>query len=84
MNDTTIRIVLVLMLLADWTERKYDVKGAFLKEKLEEGKKNFMEVPQRVEHHFWDLAVLRLLKPINGLKQAAFLFWQRLLEIMKK
>ena len=42
-----------------------------------------MEVPQGMEHHYWGLAVLRLLKPIYGLKQAASLFWQRLLEIMK-
>ena len=42
-----------------------------------------MEVPQGMEHHYWDSAVLKLLKLIYGLKQAALLFWQRLLEIMK-
>ena len=31
-NDTTIRILLVLMLLMNWTARIYDVKGVFLKE----------------------------------------------------
>ena len=40
-------------------------------------------VPQVMEHCYWGLAVLRLLKPIYGLKQAALLFWQKLLEIMK-
>ena len=59
------------------------MKGAFLKEKFEDGKEIFMEVPQGMEHHYWVLAVLRLLKPIYGLKQAAMLFWQKLLEIMK-
>ena len=36
-----------------------------------------------MEQHYWDLAVLRLLKPIYGLKQATLLVWQNLLEIMK-
>ena len=73
-NNTTISIVLVLMLLEDWTARIYDVKGAFLKEKFEDGEEIFMEVPQDMEHHYWDLAVLRLLKPIYELKQAALFF----------
>ena len=42
-----------------------------------------MEVLQGIEHHYWDLAVLMLLKPIYGLKQATLLFCQRLLDIMK-
>ena len=83
MNDTTIRVVLILMLLADWTARIYNVKGMFLEEKFEDGEEIFMEVPQGMEHHYWDLVVLKLLKPIYGLKKAVLLFWQRLLEIMK-
>ena len=83
MNHTTIRIVLVFMLLADWTARIYDVKGAFLKGKLEGSEEIFMEVQQGLEHHYWGLAVLSLLKPIFWLKQDTLLFWQRLLEIMK-
>ena len=38
-NNTTIRIVLVLMLLTDWMARIYDVKGVFLKGKFEDVKK---------------------------------------------
>ena len=83
MNNTTIRIVLVLMLLADWMARINNVKGAFLKGNLRMAE-IFMEVPQGMEHHYWGLVVLRLLKPPYGLKQAALSFWQRLLEIMKK
>ena len=83
-NDATIRIVLVLMLLAEWMARIYGVKDAFLKGKCEDGKEIFMEVPQGMEHHYWCLAVLRLLNPIYGIKQAVLLFWQRLIEIMKK
>ena len=51
-NDTTIRIVMVLMLLAHWTSRIYDVKGVFLKGKFEDSKEIFMEVPQGIGHHY--------------------------------
>ena len=61
--------------------RIYYVKGAFLKGNFEDGKEIFMEVPQG--NHYWNSTVLKILKPIYGLKQAALLFWQRLLEIMK-
>ena len=83
MNNTIIRMLLVLMLLADWMARIHNVTGTILKGKFEGGKEIFMEVPQGMEHHYWGSAVLRLLKPIYGLKQATLLFWQRLLEIMK-
>ena len=83
-NDTTIRIVLVLMLLTDWMAIIYDEKGVFLKRKFDDSKEIFMEVPQCMEHRYWGSAVLRLLKPTYGLKQATLLFWWKLLEIMKK
>ena len=63
--------------------RIYDVNDAFLKGKFEDGEEIFMEVPQGMEHHFWDSAVLRLLKSIYRLKKAALIFSQRLLEITK-
>ena len=65
---TTIRIVLVFMLLTDLTARMNNVKGTFFKGKFEDGKEIFMEVPQGMEHHYWGLAVLRLLEPIYWLK----------------
>ena len=41
-NDTTIRIVLLLMLIVDWMARIYDTKGMLLKGKFENGKEIFM------------------------------------------
>ena len=38
-NNTTIRTILVLMLLSDWMARTNNIKGAFLKGKFENGKK---------------------------------------------
>ena len=82
-KNTTIRIVLVLTLLVDWIARINDVKGAFLNGKFEDSKEIFMEVPQSTEHNYQDLAALRLVEPIYGFKQAALLFWQRLLKMIK-
>ena len=62
------------MLFGNWMALIHDMKDAFLKGKLEDCKDIFMEVPQGMEHHYWGLAVLRQLKPIYRLKQAALLF----------
>ena len=50
-NNTTSRIVLELLPLADWMARIYDKKGEFLKGKFEDHKQVFMEVPHGMEHH---------------------------------
>ena len=70
-NDTTIRIVLLLMLLADWSARIHDVKGAFLNADFEDSEENFMEVPK-----VWNTTIgiwqsQGYLSHIYGLKQAA-------------
>ena len=72
-NNTTVIIVLLLMLLVDQMARIYDVKHAFLKGKFEDGGESFMEVPQGMDHNYWDLVVLKLLKPLCGFKQATIL-----------
>ena len=60
-----------------------DVKGAFLHGKFEDGEEIFMKVPEGWEHHYPIDAVLRLLKTLYGLKQAAMAFWRELLKCMK-
>ena len=70
-NDTMIHIVMVLMILAGWIGWVVDIKGAFMKGKFESGEEIYMEVPEGMEHHYGKLQVLRLLKPIHGLKQAS-------------
>ena len=51
-SNTSIRIVLVLMLLVDWMIRIYDMKGTFLKGEFEDGKEIFMEVLQSMKNHY--------------------------------
>jgi hypothetical protein len=72
-NDVTVRIVLVIMLLAGWVGEIIDMKGAFLHGDFEDGKNVYMEVPEGFYY------VLFLLQTIYGLKQSVTAFWQKLL-----
>ena len=80
-NDMSIRIVMVLALMAGWISQILDVKGAFLHGEFEEGEEPiYMEVPQGFEKYYGPDVVLLLLKTIYGLKQAAKAFWTELLK----
>jgi Reverse transcriptase (RNA-dependent DNA polymerase) len=48
-NDTTIRIVFILMIMADWASHLMDVKGAFLHGELNPGEEIYMEIPEGFE-----------------------------------
>jgi hypothetical protein len=51
-NSATIRIVLVLMVMADMIAHVVDVKGSFLHGEFVDGKKIHMKIPKRFEKHF--------------------------------
>jgi hypothetical protein len=78
-NSTTIRIVLVLMVIADMIAHVVDVKRAFLHGEFEDSKKIHMKIPKGFEKHFPAGSVLLLLKCLYGLKQAVKAFWRQLL-----
>jgi len=78
-NSATIRIVLMLMIMASMLAHVVDVKGAFLHGEFEDGEVIHMKVPQGFEKHFPERSVLLLLKCLYGLKQAAEAFWRQLL-----
>jgi hypothetical protein len=82
-NAVTVRLVLVLMLLAGWVSHVVDVKGAFLHGKFEKGEKVYMKVPEGWEGFYPTNTVLLLLRTIYGLKQAAMAFWKELLKAMR-
>jgi hypothetical protein len=48
-NDITIRIVFVPMIMAGWTAMLLDVKGAFMNGRFKDDKKLYMYVPERFE-----------------------------------
>jgi hypothetical protein len=79
-NEMVIRIVLVLMIMANWVSGILDVQGAFLHGRFDYGETIHMEVPQGFEKHYDPMYyVLLLLKTIYGLKQSAFQFWKAIL-----
>jgi len=82
-NNATIRIALTIMLLGGMAARVLDVRGAFLNGRFEDGESLYMKVPEGMEHHYEKDDVLKLKRPIYGLKQAAMCFWRDLLRAMK-
>jgi Reverse transcriptase (RNA-dependent DNA polymerase) len=83
-NEATILIVFVLMLLAGWSGFIVDVNGAFLHGKFEDKHKMYMAVPKGFEKYYGSGMVLLLLKTLYGTKQAALQFWHELLKAMLK
>jgi hypothetical protein len=83
-NDVTIRIMIVLMLMANWIGKMIDVKGAFLHGEFDNNEVIYFYVPQGFEQ-FYDPSkyVLLLKKTAYGLKQAAMMFWRELLKAMR-
>ena len=77
-NEATIRVVLVLSVVFGWANQLVDVKGAFLCGNFQEEKPIYMKVPEGFETHYTEGMVLKLMKTIYGLKQAARAFWQEL------
>ena len=83
-NDATIRIVLIIMIMAGWVGELLDVKGAFLHGDFEDDDEVYMEVPEGFEKYYDPrIYVLLLLQTLYGLKQAALAFWKKLLQCFK-
>ena len=77
-NNATIRLVLVLILLAGWVSHIVDVNGAFLHGIFKKEDKAHMKVPESSKYVHPPNTVLLLLCTIYGLKQAAMVFWKEL------
>jgi hypothetical protein len=82
-NAMMIRIILVLMLVAMWIGHLTNVNGAFLLGWLMDGEEIYMKVSQGFKKHYPGNVLLKLLKTIYGLKQAALTFWRELLKFMQ-
>jgi Reverse transcriptase (RNA-dependent DNA polymerase) len=74
-NEATILIVLVLMLLAGWYGQIVDVNGAFLNGHFERQHEMYLEVAQGFEKFYGNGVVLLLLRTLYGTKQAALQLW---------
>lgn len=80
-NELSVRILIVMMLMSNWTGHVLDVKGAFLRGEFEPGlPPMYMKVPEGFEKFYPKDCVLRLLRTIYGLKEAAMAFWKEMLK----
>ena len=82
-NEASIFIILILLIMARMYGELNDVKGAFLNGQFSQGEKLYMKVPQGFEKFYPGDVLLLLLKTIYGLKQAAFEYWRALLKALK-
>ena len=78
----TVRLMLALSSLEDWHMEAVDVKTAFLYRKLNE--EIYMQQPEGFKLRGQEHKVLRLLRAIYGLKQAALAWWKELESSMKR
>jgi Reverse transcriptase (RNA-dependent DNA polymerase) len=83
-NEATILITFVLMLLAGWVGYIVDVNGAFLHGHFEEKHKMYLSIPKVFEKYYGSDVVLLLQQTLYGTKQAALQFWHELLKSMVK
>ena len=81
-HEITVRILLVLMIMALWHAEIIDIKGAFLKASFDPKHKVYMEIPKRFGKFYPKDALQLVKKTQNGVKNAAKAFWLVLLKIM--
>jgi hypothetical protein len=79
-NDTTIRVLFVLMLMAEFDAHIVDICGAFLLGRFGREEVMFMEVPDGFEQHFNENEIIELQVPIYGCKQSGRAFYKELSE----
>ena len=65
-TDTTIHIVLIMIVMAGWWAELLDVKGAFLNGVFEKDRQVYMEIPQGFEKFYPKNCVLLLKKHCTG------------------
>jgi hypothetical protein len=75
--DVTIRVMLILAIMANWLAWIVDVEGAFLKASFQNGEQIFMKVPEGFQKFYRSYVVLKLLRTLYGLAQAAVQFWRK-------
>jgi len=83
-NNMSIRIIMVLAVMAGWASKIIDVKGAFLHGEFEDGAEPvYLKVPEGFKQFYPRNVVLMLLKTIYGLCEAAMAFWKEMLKAFK-
>ena len=82
--ELSVRILMVMMLMADWVGHVLDVKGAFLRGEIEPNQPPiYIKVPEGFEEFYPIGCVLLFLHTIYELKEAAMAFWKEILKAFK-
>jgi hypothetical protein len=81
-NEITIRMILVLIVMASWAASVIDIHGAFLNGELDEHVECYLEVPEGFKKYYLPNVVLMLLRTPYGMIQAAYAFWTTFLNAM--
>jgi hypothetical protein len=79
----TMRIALTIMLMQNRIAHVVDVQGALLYGEFEDGEKIYIKIPLAFEQFYPSNTVLLLKKTLYGLKQAAMVFYRKLLAATK-
>ena len=82
-NNTTIRIIYVLAILAGWIPYVVDVQGAFLNGRFGDNEHLYLEIPDGFKKYYDKTKLLKLNCTIYGLKQSAQEFWSELIKAFK-
>ena len=84
-NGMSIRIIMVLALMANWARKIVDVKGAFLRGEFKDRavRPFYLKVPEGCEGFYLKNVFLMLLRMIYGLCEAAMAFLKEMLKAFK-
>ena len=81
-NDITIRILLIMMMVQGYDSILVDVETAFLHGELKDGEEIYMDCPAGMIHHEDECLLLQ--KTIYGLVQSARAYFNKAKEVLKK
>ena len=82
-NETSIKIVMVLIVLGAWYTKVIDVEGAFLHGYFQRrNEKLYASIPKGFEKYYPHWAVLLCLKTIYGTIQGAIQWWREVCKAM--
>ena len=74
--DVTIIVMLMLSIISNWLARIVDVEGAFLKASFQNREQICMKVSEGFQKFHPSYVVLKMLRILYGLAQAAMQFWR--------
>ena len=82
-NEVTVRVVLTLAVMMGWCMKLLDVQGAFLNGRFQRDEVLYVDVPLGFKEFYPKNVLLKLVRTIYGLKQAAMQFWREMRQAFK-